>query len=706
MAKPVLQRVKAFDADRDHVFNVSWPTIPKGIKLDVFDAETAASVYSNKIETKVKQITIPHGSLQNGKRYYACVYVETTTNVLSERSDYIFFCCYSTPVAAFSNLPSGTLKQIKASSITCQLSYSQAQGRQMLSCVFKLYGQDYNGEASAIPIATSNVFYDGTTSYTFGGLNEKTTYKVQGIVETVDGMSALTPIYEISIRPHPTHYYLLDVQNDSLNGRIRYATYLIALEPNYPTKAVLHSDEGYVDCLKGPLTYSKDFNIDVDFSLCTRFDKYDLTKNNALIHLEGADGVLEIRPVKNADVTYSFGLYVTNAGKTYTLKTKGYDLMAYSYGAVCVRRVGNTYSMTLLGVPCYRTVPLLIDATDATDGSPLLSEKSEQILALLDKTEADASKTNEIAVLGYDGNDSIQVDGPITNYTSVTLSNARFFYWLITQDVSFSPTDESAYPVDWTVDTIMVTSFSDPTLTIDNYLGGNLNDVNYILIKRRKYGDQTWRTIYVQTVEHLGNLSINGYDYTAASEQKYEYAVVPIINNEEGAYCVAEPILSSFDGLFLIGANNEIYGTPVNATCDVTQTSPSNVVELLHSKYPKFCSNTQANYEQGNCSGAFVSQEEMCSGVIDTSESGGWPYRHNFMEFLGNKKPKIIKFETGGLWLANIINSPQDSAQDDSLPGSRQISFEFVEIGDGDSEKQMYEAGIWKYPDEWWEVEQ
>lgn len=704
MAKPVLQRIKAFDASLDHTFNVSWPTAPKGIRLDVFDAETAASVYSKQTETNVKQVTLPKGTLTNGKRYYACAYVETTSNVLSERSDYIFFCCYSTPVAAFSNLPSGSVKTIQTSSVTCQLSYSQAQDRQMLDCVFRLYRSDYNGEADAVPVAESNVFYDGTTSYTFSGLVEQTTYKVQGTVETVDGISAVTPIYEVSVRLHSTHYYLLDVQNDSINGRIRYSTYLIALEPDYTTKAVLHSDEGYVDCIPGPLTYSKDYNIDGDFSVCARFDQYDITKNRSLIKLKGDGGTLDVHAVKNSDATYSYVLQVVNAGTTYTLATKGYDLMAYSYGAICVRRVGNTYTMTLLGVPCYRQVPLLIDATDSTDGSPLLVDDSKQLIALLSTSESDSSKTNEVAKLEYVDSDSVTVHGTITNYTSVTMDFARFFYWLVTQDVSFDAADESTYPIDWTLDTIMETSFDDKTLTIDNYLGENINDVKYVLIKRRKYGTQSWRTIYVQVIKKLGNLSINGYDYTAASEQKYEYAVVPIINNQEGVYYVAEPVLSQFDGLFLIGANTEVYGTPVNATCDVTQTSPSSVVELLHGKYPKYCSNTQANYEQGSCSGSFISKEEMCTGVIDTSEDGGWPYRHNFLEFLGNKKPKLIKFETGGMWLANIINSPQDSAQDENIAGARQISFEFVEVGDANSERKMYEAGIWEYPDEWWEV--
>lgn len=693
MAKPVLQRVKAFDADLDHTFLVSWPTAPKGLKIEVYDAETAASVYSNQVETKVKQITIPKGSLTNGKRYYACVYVETPSNVTSERSDYIFFCCYSTPVAAFSNLPSGSVKTIKVASITCQLSYSQAQGRQMMDCVFKLYNQDYNGEAGATPIATSNIFYDGTTSYTFNGLSEQTTYKLQGTVETVDGMTAVTPIYEVSVRLQSTRYYLLDVKNEPMSGRIKYSTYLIALQPDTPTGAVLHNDEGYVDCRPGSLTYSQGYNVDGDFSLCTRFDQYDLTNQSQLVSMSGDGGSLNVSARLNADATYSFVLTVVNAGKTYTLATKGYDLMAYSYGCLCVRRVGMTYSMAVLGVPHYSRVPLLTDP----DKTPILTEDGKQLVAF------EVLNPKELAKLEYDGSDSITVSGTITNYTSATMNNARFFYWTITQDTAFDKYDESTYPIDWSLDTIMTTSFDNDTLTIDNYLGGNLEDVKYILIKRRKYGTQSWRTIHVQQVEKLGNLSINGYDYTAASEQQYEYAVVPVIGNEEGLYYVASPVLSQFDGLFLIGSGGTVYGTPVNATCEVTQTTPSSVVELLHSKYPKYCSNTQANYEQGSCTGSFVSQEEICSGVIDTSESGGWPYRHNFLEFLGNKKPKIVKFETGGLWLANIINSPQDSAPEDSLPGARQISFDFVEIGDGNSERQMYEAGIWEYPDSWWE---
>lgn len=236
-----------------------------------------------------------------------------------------------------------------------------------------------------------------------------------------------------------------------------------------------------------------------------------------------------------------------------------------------------------------------------------------------------------------------------------------------------------------------------------NINAGNIDyttrTIDTILIKRRKAGTFKWTTIASKKAETVNDLRVSGYDYTAASKQEYEYAAVPVYGETENIYYI-DTVYSDFDGLF-IAEKDVMYGTPVGTQCDVTRNAPSSVAELLNNKYPKYISNTIANYDTGNASGQFI--ETTCTevGCVDTYKSL-WDTRNKILAFLTNKKPKILKYETGAIWLINVTGAPTDNGAEQGLSDLRTISFEWTETGDCNDEPSLYYAGLIDTPSKWW----
>ena len=121
------------------------------------------------------------------------------------------------------------------------------------------------------------------------------------------------------------------------------------------------------------------------------------------------------------------------------------------------------------------------------------------------------------------------------------------------------------------------------------------------------------------------------------------------------------------------------------------------VLQLLNSKYVSVVSNSDANYESGSITGSFIQ-------IDDTSEEvkpyEGLHYRTQLKERLVNKKPLILKICDGRIWMIRVTGAPTDS-----LNGHRDlrtITFEWVEVGDINDMKALYENGLSDVDARWW----
>lgn len=285
----------------------------------------------------------------------------------------------------------------------------------------------------------------------------------------------------------------------------------------------------------------------------------------------------------------------------------------------------------------------------------------------------------------------------IENINYVELKNGIYDELYITKATDFELTNE--FPKEWDFDTILWAKFNGTTNA--GNVDWNLENTSHIILKSRTEGNFQWKTIVVKEVNKLEDFVINYPDYFVASGQSVEYAIVPVFHGLEGNYATTQ-IVSQFTKMFLV-EGNEVWGTEItDGFCDTTRNIPSSTVELLNSRYPIFVRNTIANYDTGNCKGAFVPlDEEICEYAYDAQyDYQRIKYQREFMDFISDSIPKILKLPDGRLWLVQVTPNPTDTAN--KTYNDREISWSWVEVGSVDSEEDLYYLGFSEVTEEWW----
>lgn len=285
----------------------------------------------------------------------------------------------------------------------------------------------------------------------------------------------------------------------------------------------------------------------------------------------------------------------------------------------------------------------------------------------------------------------------IENINYVELKNGIYDDLYITKDVEFDLSPD--YEMRWDFNTILWAKFNNNT-----YAGNvdwSLETTSHIVLKSRTEGNFKWKTLLVKPVHELEDFKINYPDYFIASGQPVEYAIVNVFYGCEGTYSITS-VTSKFSKMFII-EDEIVWGTEItDGYCDTMRNIPSSNVELLDRKYPIFVRNTIANYDTGNCKGSFVPlDEDSCEFAYD-SEQDYWriKYQREFMDFICDGIPKILKLPDGRLWLIHVTPNPTDTANQQY--NDREITWSWVEIGDVDSEEDLYYLGFSKVEPEWW----
>lgn len=286
----------------------------------------------------------------------------------------------------------------------------------------------------------------------------------------------------------------------------------------------------------------------------------------------------------------------------------------------------------------------------------------------------------------------------IKNINYVELKNGIYDDLYITKAVDFELTN--ATPEEWDFDTVLWAKFNGSTNA--GNVDWNLENTSHLILKSRTEGNFQWKTIAVKEVESTEDFVINYPDYFVASGQSVEYALLPVLYGLEGNYAITKTV-SFFDNMFLIEGNT-VWGTKItDGFCDTTRNIPSANVELLHGRYPVFVRNTVANYDTGNCKGSFVplADEESCTLAYDSAHDfRRITYQRDFMDFLCDSIPKILKLPDGRLWLVQITPNPADTAN--QKYNNRETTWSWVEIGNVDSEEDLYYLGFSEIGPEWW----
>ena len=279
----------------------------------------------------------------------------------------------------------------------------------------------------------------------------------------------------------------------------------------------------------------------------------------------------------------------------------------------------------------------------------------------------------------------------ISNIQRVELKNGIYDDLFISSNPDIIGTDD-VYK--WTWDTILYAPFNGTTEA--GNVDFTLEDTNEIIIKRRKQDEFLWKTIYVKPIKELVDFDLHGTDVTARSSTTYEYAAVAVKDGIEGTYNKMT-VETNYDKVYLI-ERDKIYSSSIgDCFCDTTRNFPSSVSTLLNQKYPIYIRNTLANYDSGSLNLGFVNLEK-CPHQFD--DKNRVPYQREVMNFLCDAKPKLLKLQDGRMWLIMVTGNPTDTA--DSHYANRKINFEWTEIGDCESQEDLYYANLLDVPEEWW----
>jgi len=279
----------------------------------------------------------------------------------------------------------------------------------------------------------------------------------------------------------------------------------------------------------------------------------------------------------------------------------------------------------------------------------------------------------------------------VDNITSTQLSNAIFDHFNVTKntDTPFSTT----IPANWDYDTIFDADFA------GNLNAGNvdflIDQISAIKIKRRVQGTFNWLTLKTIPVNDVEDLTFVFNDFLNAYGVTYEYALVPVLNDIEGNYII-NSVFSQFNGVFIGDAEQTFkflydveYGT--NARNQQVGT-----FQPLGKQYPIIVANGLLSYESGSVSATILNDDYENTGVIDPVAIV--QKKTIIKNYLTNKKAKLLKDFNGNVWLCMVTDNVQVAYRTGSAMGIPQIQFNWVQIGDANSQSDLYANGVINEP--------
>lgn len=264
----------------------------------------------------------------------------------------------------------------------------------------------------------------------------------------------------------------------------------------------------------------------------------------------------------------------------------------------------------------------------------------------------------------------------VTKINSITLDNGIYDSLFVTKNYNIEINKNNKK---WTFDTVLYAMFK------DNLLAGNiefaLNTITAIRIKQREKGKFDWTTICDVQINSIEDLAfVRTYKYCKGNTD-YEFAMIPVLNNNiEGNMTVVE-CKSEFTGTYLMERDASIQMI-LNFESSQQRNHSSTTIQTLGRIKPFYITNGMANYESGSINVALL-QFNNCE--LDNENSSR--YRKYINDMLTNKKPKVLKFEDGRTYIVGITDAIQQSS-DMHIPIT---TINWTEIADIDNEEDLYE---------------
>lgn len=276
-----------------------------------------------------------------------------------------------------------------------------------------------------------------------------------------------------------------------------------------------------------------------------------------------------------------------------------------------------------------------------------------------------------------------------SNITSFTLTDGTYGHFYVSRNPEMNVSNIDA---DWNLDTVLNARFE------NNLEAGNseysLRTTDTLLIRMRERNTPDWHIIKTIPVREITDFNFTFIYKYCRNNTWYEFALVSTCLGIENS-SISKMVYSSFEGLYLMDALHTFGSIYDIRGFQTTRNISQEVVALLHHKYASVYSNSDAAYESGSASASFLKLLDCHS--LQHAESR--ILRGRVMDFLCNRRPKVIKTFDGRIWLIQITGTPADSSETNPL--IRQISFDWVEIGNVYDTKAMSRHGLLEVDEKW-----
>lgn len=288
-------------------------------------------------------------------------------------------------------------------------------------------------------------------------------------------------------------------------------------------------------------------------------------------------------------------------------------------------------------------------------------------------------------VIGYDlyGGGYFDARQYMNDIYTAELKNGVFDEWKMDEVLLEYSVDKS----DWGYDTVMLATFNN-TLEAGNVQNEG-EHIEYLRFKRRSKDRLKWVTVAQIPFDKTRKL-YTVLDRMVQAQEEYEYAVVPLTNDIEGRETMGE-IVCDFDGLWLVDRENShqlMYDLDYGS---IESTNKTTILEPLDSKYP-FVTTNAIDYKKGSIKARLLSDKTIEKGIPDYRSER--LLRERIMDFISNRRPKILKDGMGRYYLVSIIGSPTEVPDNRLNTGIADVSFDWVEIGDAHDTDTLERADL------------
>lgn len=336
MAKPHVQKITPFDANKPYEISLSWTgNRAHANRIIICDNETNNVVFDDMVSSFSLKHTIPAHTLKNNQRYTVQAQVYDVENIPSALSNKVLFYTFATPDFYFEDLSENPV--ISNSSFTATIHYYSDDWEDISKYIFYLY------DATKKQLLQSSEMTDSyDISYTYKGLDNNTVYYVRCVGVTVNGIELDTGYVEITVKfENPNTYARIYATPLPSQGCIQVSTNLIIIQYNGTDE--FEYIDGMIDLRDKTLYYDEGFLIENDFTVIIR--GMNLWQQADLFKMSNGNLGLTLSSHIYPEGKLRFRLIVPNEVSNYLLYSDEQVFDNKDMVTIVIRRKNNVYQL-------------------------------------------------------------------------------------------------------------------------------------------------------------------------------------------------------------------------------------------------------------------------------------------------------------------------------------------------------------------------